>query len=214
MRHVIWDWNGTLVDDLPVVVEAVNESLSGLGEGPIDADGYREHYTRPVRVFYDRLLGRAVTDGEWRQIDGTFHAAYDAGLARVPLTSDAEEAIALVAAAGNTQSILSMWWHENLVPEVARHGLDRSMVRVDGNTKNAGETKERLLTIHLRNLGSTNGDAVMIGDALDDALAALSLGVPCVLYDGGSHHRSELEALDVPVAGSLLEAASIALDIG
>jgi phosphoglycolate phosphatase-like HAD superfamily hydrolase len=88
------------------------------------------------------------------------------------------------------------------------------MVRVDGNTKNAGETKERLLTIHLRNLGSTNGDAAMIGDALDDALAALSLGVPCVLYDGGSHHRSELEALDVPVAGSLLEAASIALDIG
>jgi phosphoglycolate phosphatase-like HAD superfamily hydrolase len=85
---------------------------------------------------------------------------------------------------------------------------------VDGNTKNAGETKERLLQIHLRELASTNGDTVMIGDALDDALAALSLGVPCVLYDGGSHHRAELEALDVPVADSLLEAASIALGLG
>ncbi|MEA2002691.1 MAG: HAD hydrolase-like protein [Actinomycetota bacterium] len=211
MRHVIWDWNGTLVDDLPIVVEAVNESLSVLGEGPIDSDGYREHYTRPVQVFYDRLLGRTVTDDEWHQIDGTFHAAYDAALTRVSLTPDAEEAVAIVAAAGKTQSILSMWWHDDLVPEVARHGLDRFMVRVDGNTKSAGETKERLLQIHLRDVSSATDDTVMIGDALDDGLAAMSLGVPCVLYDGGSHHRAELEALDVPVASSLLEAASIAL---
>ena len=62
MRHVIWDWNGTLVDDLPIVVDAVNASLAGIGAGPIVADDYRDHYTRPVRVFYDRLLGRAVTD--------------------------------------------------------------------------------------------------------------------------------------------------------
>jgi phosphoglycolate phosphatase-like HAD superfamily hydrolase len=212
MRHVIWDWNGTLVNDLPVVVDAVNVSLAAIGARPIDADGYRNHYTRPVRLFYDRLLDRSVTDQEWGRIDATFHETYVESLHRVPLTDDAEAAIARVATCGATQSILSMWWHHNLVPEVQRHGLDSVMVRVDGNTKDAGETKARLLELHLANLGP-NGSPVMIGDAIDDAEAAIAVGIPVVLYDGGSHHRGELEALNVPVAESLVAAAEIGLSL-
>jgi phosphoglycolate phosphatase-like HAD superfamily hydrolase len=212
MRHVIWDWNGTLVNDLSVVVASVNASLDSLGVGPITADDYRNHYTRPVRVFYDKLLRRPVTDAEWAGIDAAFHAEYAAAVERISLTADAEEAIAVVAAAGASQSILSMWWHDNLVPEVLRHGLDGVMVRVDGNTHDAGETKARLLEIHLDAIGAT-GSSAMIGDALDDADAAIAVGIPCVLYDGGSHHRAELEAVNVPVAGSLAEAASIALSL-
>lgn len=213
MRHVIWDWNGTLVDDLPVVVEAVNVSLREIGAAPIDADGYRNHYTRPVRLFYDRLLARSVTDAEWQTIDETFHSAYVSRQDAVPLTEDARQAIAVVGASGTSQSILSMWWHNQLLPAVIGHGLDRLMVRVDGNVKDAGETKERLLAIHIGRLPDLNGGVVIIGDALDDALAAIEVGVPCVLYDGGSHHRSELEAVGVPVAASLVEAADMALSL-
>ena len=102
-----------------------------------------------------------------------------------------------------------MWWHHDLVPEVVRHGLDGHMLRIDGNTKDAGETKARLLEIHLSNLG-INGVSVMVGDATDDAYAALDVGVLAVLYDGGSHHREELEVIGVPIADSLLHAVSIA----
>lgn len=211
MRHVIWDWNGTLVDDLEVVVAAVNASLVELGIDPITAEDYRNHYTRPIRMFYDRLLGRPTTDAEWSAIDDTFHTTYADTLDQILLTADAEDAIAAVAATGSTQSILSMWWHDHLVPEVSRHGLDRVMVRVDGNTRDAGETKERLLEIHIAKLGSS-GSSVLIGDALDDAHAAIAIGIPCVLYDGGTHHKAELEAVGVPVAGSLAEAVTIALN--
>lgn len=209
MRHVIWDWNGTLVDDLPAVVDAVNVSLAAINGGSIDADDYRDLYTRPVRVFYDRLLQRSVTDDEWAIIDSTFHRTYVEMLEAVPLTHDASAAIETVAARGGSQSILSMWWHHDLVPEVTRRGLTGSMLRVDGNTKDAGEGKARLLEIHLDNLGR-NGGYVMIGDAMDDAHAANEVGVPVILYDGGSHHRAELEELDVPIADSLLHAVSIA----
>jgi phosphoglycolate phosphatase-like HAD superfamily hydrolase len=211
MRHVIWDWNGTLVDDLSTVVDCVSASLASIGEAPIIADDYRDHYTRPVRLFYERLLERPVTDAEWSSINVTFHDAYAALAHGIPLAADAREAIETVANAGGSQSILSMWWHENLVPEVERHGLERFMLRVDGNTHDAGETKQRLLEIHLRELATGNG-AVMVGDALDDARAALDAGIPCVMYNGGSHYRSELEELGVPVADSLLEAARIALE--
>jgi phosphoglycolate phosphatase-like HAD superfamily hydrolase len=212
MRHVIWDWNGTLVDDLPVVVDAVNTALAEIGEPPIDANAYRDHYTRPVRRFYDGLLGRTVSDEEWAKLDVTFHRTYAEALHRVPLTHDARQAIELVAKAGATQSILSMWWHRDLVPEVKRHGLDRVMVHIVGNTGGAGETKTRLLRSHLEGLGD-GAVPVMIGDATDDARAAREVGIAVVLYDGGSHHEHELRSFGVPVAESLVDAAVISLAI-
>lgn len=210
MRHVIWDWNGTLVDDLPLVVDAVNLSLAAIGEDPIDSDRYRDHYTRPVRRFYDGLLGRPVSEQEWLTIDATFHQAYVATLHRVRLARDAHAAVGLVAASGATQSILSMWWHRDLLPEVERHGLGRFMVRIEGNNGTAGATKTKLLVSHLENLGQ-GVEPVMIGDATDDVLAAQEAGVDVVLYDGGSHHRAELAAFGVPIASSLLDAVTIGL---
>lgn len=212
MCHVIWDWNGTLVDDLPVVVSAVNESLSRIGAEPIGVEEYRDHYTRPVRLFYERLLARPITDAQWRLIDDTFHSAYAASLDRVPLTHDAWEAVETLRQAGCSQSILSMWWHDDLVPEVTRHGLDQIMVRIEGNVLGAGDTKATLLGLHLDRL-PMKGRSVMIGDALDDAQAAAAAGIPCVLYDGGSHHRTEMDSLSVPVATTLVEAARTALSL-
>jgi len=212
MRHVIWDWNGTLVDDLPVVVAAVNTSLAAIGEGPIDSDRYRDHYTRPVRRFYDGLLGRPVDEEEWLTIDGTFHRAYVATLHQVPLARDARAAVDLVATSGSTQSVLSMWWHRDLVPEVERHGLSRYMVRVEGNNGTAGATKTKLLLSHLENLGA-GIEPVVIGDATDDARAAQAAGVDVVLFDGGSHHEDELRSFGVPIARSLVEAVTIGLTL-
>ncbi len=213
--HVVWDWNGTLFDDLHIVVDAVNACLAGVDAPPIDADGYRTHYGRPVHRFYERLLGRELARHEWHAIDDTFHSSYRASLERAGLTTDACDALAVVARSGGTQSLLSMWWHDELVPFVARFDVDGYMVRIDGNRRDAGDTKAAHLAAHVAALradldGGLRGDVVVIGDALDDARAAAAVGVGCVLYDGGSHHRSELEAAGVPVAATLMEAVGIA----
>lgn len=212
---MIWDWNGTLVDDLELVVGAVNLSLRDLGAEPIDADDYRTHYTRPVEVFYQRLLGRPVDEREWARIDTVFHQGYRDGVASLPLTVDARLAVDQAKSFGWSQSILSMWWHEELVPAVAAHGLDRDMIRVDGNRDAAGESKLRNLRRHLRELAADLGPldpdrVVLIGDALDDAEAARDVGIRCVVYDGGSHHRAALSGVGMPVADRLTEAIDIA----
>ena len=51
MRHIVWDWNGTLFDDLDIVVASVNVSLRSVGAPPIDADEYRAVYQRPLHHF-------------------------------------------------------------------------------------------------------------------------------------------------------------------
>ncbi|MFO7548242.1 MAG: HAD family hydrolase [Acidimicrobiia bacterium] len=208
VAHVVWDWNGTLFDDLHVVVEAVNGGLSAAGRPPITLDDYRDHYTRPVKVFYDRLFGREVTVEEWQGLDRRFHEGYRELLGRARLTSDAETALETVAASGVSQSLLSMFPHEELVPLVARLGIARFFDRIDGLVGPPGDRKAAYLGTHLRALvaGEDPSQVLVIGDTPDDAEAAAHVGARCVLYDNGSHHRRELEAAGVPVVESLVAA--------
>jgi phosphoglycolate phosphatase-like HAD superfamily hydrolase len=74
-----------------------------------------------------------------------------------------------------------------------------------------GTLFDDLLRRHLAEL-SMNGDhkVVMVGDTFDDAAAAGKAGLGCVFYDGGSHHRHELEATGIPVADILVQAIDLA----
>jgi phosphoglycolate phosphatase-like HAD superfamily hydrolase len=54
---------------------------------------------------------------------------------------------------------------------------------------------------------------VVIGDAVDDAVAAAAVGAKAVLYTGGSHSRASLAAAGVPVVDSLAEAVAVAEDL-
>ena len=210
MIHVVWDWNGTLVEDLPVVVESVNAALDAIGEASISEDDYRAFFTRPVEQFYERLLARPITTEEWDTLDRVFHNQYRDALDRVPLAIDAMEAIGAVGARGWSQSILSMWWEDELLDVVARHGLIDQMALVQGNVNDPGGEKASHLLRHVSTLDLDVGSVVMIGDSIDDAVAAGVVGTACVLYDGGSHHLDDLEDVGVPVSGSLVGAVLIA----
>ncbi|MEN8234635.1 MAG: HAD family hydrolase [Actinomycetota bacterium] len=213
LMHVVWDWNGTLVDDLPVVIDSVNGALGAIGEQAIDADDYRAHYTRPVYRFYESLLDRTVTRSEWETLDRVFHDRYSASLDRVPLAEGANAALDAVEARGWTQSILSMWWEADLTACVARRGLTDRMTLIQGNRNDGGGTKAAHLRRHLAALDLEPTSAVLIGDSLDDAAAAQEVGARCVLYDGGSHHPDELVRTGAPVVGSLTAAIGVAAGI-
>jgi phosphoglycolate phosphatase-like HAD superfamily hydrolase len=51
---------------------------------------------------------------------------------------------------------------------------------------------------------------VVIGDTVDDAVAAAHVGATAVLYTGGSHSRATLESVGVPVVDNLAEAVALA----
>ncbi|MGH9896211.1 MAG: HAD family hydrolase, partial [bacterium] len=195
--HIVWDWNGTLFDDLEVVVECVNQGLAIFGGGPIDLDGYRSHYTRPVKSFYDKLLRRELTTEGWDEIDRVFHDSYRQALTNARLTADARDALDRAAGAGHTQSLLSMFPHPDLVPLVKRLGIEAYFDRIDGLAEGSpGDRKAEYLEGHLRLLtaGEDPAQVVVIGDTPDDATAAQHVGARSILYDGGSHHRIDLES--------------------
>ncbi|WP_035863171.1 HAD hydrolase-like protein [Kitasatospora cheerisanensis] len=213
--HIVWDWNGTLLSDMPAVLGASNAALGLMGIAPMTLEEYRAQYEIPIPRFYERLLGRAPSQAEWLAADDAFHVKYVELFPSCGLTPGAEELLGGWVAAGRSQSLLSMYAHEQLVPVVDGFGLTRHFVRVDGRRGAAGGRKAAELAVHLEALGGEidRGRTVLIGDAADDALAALEHGIKAVLYTGGSHTREKLVHLGVPVVDSLAEAVAVAEEL-
>jgi phosphoglycolate phosphatase-like HAD superfamily hydrolase len=206
--HVVWDWNGTLLDDLSTVLASVNVGVEPYRSTPVTLDDYRAHYTRPVKRFYESLLGREVLRDEWRDLDRRFHDAYRAQLAEAALAVGAEEVLADAARRGMSQSLLSMYPHGDLVPLVVAAGIDHYFDRIDGLRGTPGDRKARYLAAHLDALDADPRDTLVVGDTPDDAHAAAEVGAECVLVDSGGHHRAALEETGVRVANGLIEAVA------
>ena len=216
--HVVWDWNGTLVDDFAVMVEATSASCRELLGRAVTADDHRTHFARPVHLLYEGLLGRPVTVEEWDSINSRFHRAYSELAATATLATDAKPALRAAGERGCTQSLLSMWMHDELLRAIDALELPPLFVRVDGlPIMSDGGGKREHLVNHLDKLSADLGRVVavdtvlVIGDSIDDAVAALEVGAQCVLVEGGSHHAAELATVGVPVAGSLIGALEIGL---
>ncbi|MFF4382268.1 HAD family hydrolase [Kitasatospora sp. NPDC001547] len=210
--HIVWDWNGTLFHDMEAVLGASNAAFATIGVGPMTLQEYREQYEIPIPRFYQRLLGRMPSTEEWLRLDDAFHDRYRELSPSCGLAEGVRELMDGWREAGNSQSLLSMYEHDRLVPLVDTFGLTDGFLRVDGRSGPAGGQKAEHLVRHLAALGELVDPArtVLIGDAADDALAALGAGAHAVLYTGGSHTREKLEPVGVPVVDTLAEAVELA----
>ncbi|MFI2366808.1 HAD family hydrolase [Streptomyces sp. NPDC018833] len=212
--HLVWDWNGTLLDDIGAVIEATNVAFAEIGLEQITLERYRELYCVPVPRFYERLMGRLPTDDEWLVMDAAFHRHYWARADACSLAAGAAELLVRRQESGLTQSLLSLAPHEHLIPIVRRHGIEERFVRVDGRLGASVTGKAEHMVRHLSALEGVASDrVVVIGDAADDAVAAGHVGAKAVLYTGGSHSRRSLEKAGAPVVDSLEEAVAVAEEL-
>jgi phosphoglycolate phosphatase-like HAD superfamily hydrolase len=208
VAHLVWDWNGTLLDDLELVVEATNASLAAVGGPRVTVDEHRRDFRRPISDYYASVLGRTIGPDEFVLLDRVFHDTYRVGLAGCALAVGATEAL---AAWTGTQSLLSMWFHEELMPELTRRGLLSRLARVDGlRATVGGGHKAGHLVEHLTAIAVSGTECVLIGDSVDDAHAAAEVGAACVLYAGGFTDPARLVATGLPVATTLTEAVRLA----
>ncbi|MGW0215738.1 HAD family hydrolase [Micromonospora chokoriensis] len=209
--HLVWDWNGTLLNDLSLVVSATNVVFASLGGPTVTPDEHRVRFRRPIAEYYAEVLGQAVDADEFGRLDRIFHEAYRTGLTTCELAADARTAM---AAWPGSQSLLSMWFHEELVPAVHTYGLTGHFTRVDGlRATVGGDRKAESLKLHLAELGVDGSSVVLIGDSIDDADAATAVGGRAVLYTGGFTDPARLRASGHPVADTLTDAVTVARQV-
>ncbi|MBI3688343.1 MAG: HAD family hydrolase [Actinobacteria bacterium] len=208
--HIVWDWNGTLLDDNEAVLSAVNAVCASFGRPALTMAEWRAAFFRPLDRCYERLLGQPLTAADWGRIDRHYHHTYAGLLPEVRLAAGVPEALHTWSAGGGTQSLLSMWFHDDLVDLVDRLGLTGHFALVDGLRQDVGGgSKAEYLDRHLAALRLPPADVVLIGDVVDDAVAARSVGAGCVLVSTGVAARAVLVETGWPVADSVAAALAV-----
>ena len=207
MTHVIWDWNGTLLDDTQAALDTLNAMLARRGGMPIAMDFYRDHFAFPVKPFYE-AIGVRLGNEDWDALAKEYHDIY----AEQPKRLNAETISALeyAKARGCRQSIVSALRQDLLDAITGALGVAKYMDFVYGVDNLDGRSKTDRARELLAAMGADPASVVMIGDALHDKEVADALGVRCILCAQGSHAGWRLAAV-APTGSTLLEAVRLAI---
>nr|WP_285757862.1 HAD family hydrolase [Nocardiopsis ansamitocini] len=210
VQHIVWDWNGTLLDDNHANLAAVNRICADFGRAPIDLDFWRSSFRRPLIPCYEELIGRAFREGEWERVNTMYDRFYLEHLESCELAEGVVDTLLAWSTGGRTQSLLSMASHDHLVPLIDQRGLTVHFTRVDGRRYDTeGDSKAAHLIEHLVAQDIDPATTVLIGDIDDDARAAQEAGAHSVLVATGLMTRERLEATGSPVASSVAQAVRL-----
>lgn len=210
-NHVIWDWNGTLLDDFAITATITIDALGDLGRPGVTPADIRYHYQRPLANYFNALLGRTALSHELKHLGDSYVSRYEAVMHDLPLATDAVHALEAIAPFAS-QSLLSMAPHPQIALLIEQHRLTGHFGLIQGFAGAGHPSKRESLIAHCDTLAVKTESCWMIGDTVDDFDAAKPLGIRTVLVTTGMQARSALAATGSPVVDTLADAARFILE--
>lgn len=206
-QHIVWDWNGTLLDDLDLVYSVLLEQLARAGLPPCDRETYRRAFRMPIHQFYiDMGFNPAVHD--IAESNRYFHRQYEQRLIEeAALYPEVPATLQQISASGRSQCIVSAHPHQELEAVVHRLGIRDQFESIHGHLDSStqGVSKATQAAQWMKESGRAAREVVWIGDTYHDAEIAQALGIDCVLVAHGHQSGEVLRTYDVPVVDSLSE---------
>jgi len=202
MRHIIWDWNGTLWDDTGLCLEINNHMLARRSLPPITIEMYRDTLCFPVDQYYCRL-GFDYDVDPYGSLAHEFIEEYTRRRFECPLHKGAKELIQRLHDQGCRQTVLSAYQHETLLQAIDYFQLRRFFRDIIGlnDIYAAGKVENGIK--YIASSGMKSSELFFIGDTIHDFEVAEAMGVECVLIAHGHNSRARLESCGVPVFDSL-----------
>lgn len=206
--HVIWDFNGTVLDDMQAGIDAINAMLLSRGLSPVaGVDAYREIFTFPVEEYY-RLVGFDFEKEDFKTVLAPeWVARYNANSKKAPLFGGVASLTAAIRAGGMHQSILSASDTDMMLGQLRERGALSFFDEVWGTDSIHAYGKQSVAAKWL--LAHKDARAVLLGDTLHDFEVAREMGVDCILVAAGHQSKARLLSAGVSVVNSLADVAPL-----
>ena len=188
-KHIVWDWNGTLLDDLWLCIESINFVLESRGMPPVSKKSYKSIFTFPVIKYYE-CLGFDFSKEPF-PIPG-FLDYYRNYFKKCNLHQNVHKVLAKNRNNGLTQSILSAGKQDSLIEWIAHHKIDHYFDAIIGIEDDEAEGKTNAGLNWLSKVNISKEEILLIGDTTHDSEVAEQMGVQCVLVDIGHVSRERL----------------------
>ena len=122
IEQVLWDWNGTLLDDLEYSIQVRNAIFPAFHLPLLESvEEYHRQFTFPVRLYYQRA---GVTDEIFDDVAHAWMAEYERCMDTIPLHEDAVKTVERFQRAGLRQTVLSASEQTLLRRQLALYGLE------------------------------------------------------------------------------------------
>lgn len=204
IRHVVWDWNGTLLDDTELCIDVMNGLLAERGMPMLDKTRYQDLFDFPVIDYY-RRLGFNFDRDPFDVIGAEFIRRYEARRTEARLQPHACEMLASLKQAGYAQYVLSAYKHDTLESLLTHFGVRNYFRDVVGSDNVYAHGKIEQGRAWMRALGFDPSTLLLIGDTRHDFEVAQAMGCRCLLVADGYHPRAKLDPLGAPVVDDLVE---------
>lgn len=196
---VVFDWNGTLFDDIHEVHRAFTAIQAAYGHGQSTVEEFRQHFDMPVEKLY---LGLGFSNDEIqnnkREMWARFHAAYAMEEEQVILRDGAKKVMADIRGAGAHCVILSNHVRDPIATACKNRGLsgyiNEVLANKDAEEQTAYRPKKERLLAYLKQNEIANGNTVIVGDTPEEIRIAHEYGLIGVAITGGFASEARLVA--------------------
>lgn len=200
--HIIWDWNGTLLDDAWLCVDVMNGMLHERGLPLKTLAEYRELFDFPVKEYYLKI-GYDFDKEPFDIVGMEFIVRYNKRQGETALHPEAREVLTQISGLGYSQNILSAREQQELISETISLGVSGFFDLIRGLDDHYAHGKTDVGLQLVREIGAPKDKLLFIGDTLHDARVAAELGIDCILVPNGHHSEERLCQAGVPVISSL-----------
>jgi phosphoglycolate phosphatase len=203
-KHIIWDWNGTLINDVWLAVEAMNKMLAKRHLPGIDSKKYREIFDFPVTKYYLKL-GFDFSKESFEELTVEFINVYYQCFNKCKLNEGVEVVLKKISDMGIHQSILSASKEDVLIEKIKYFGIDKYFCRIMGLENHYAESKVEEGKKWIAELNLNPQDVLLIGDTIHDYDVSKHMGCDCLLVANGHNSYERLAKLGIEVISTLKE---------
>ena len=202
IKHVIWDWNGTLIDDVRVCTEIINHLLKKYNLSPVSIDQYRSVFTFPIIDYY-KQIGFDFTDRSYEEIAHEYIDLYKQNFKNAGLAANAKKLLEHFRSKGLSQHLLSAMEQNELTNALNAYGLDGYFTQIRGIANHYAHGKIDTGNEMLEEYPFERKHTVLIGDTLHDHEVAREMGINCILVASGHQSYERLSSTDAVVVQQL-----------
>ena len=200
-KAIIWDWNGTLLNDVAYSVECINTLLLKRNMPQISISKYKEKFTFPVKLYYERI-GFDFNVENWEKVAMEFMSVYWFGMHTIPVFKDAIAVLNHFKNQNIKQFIVSAMEHNKLNGMVEERGLVSYFELILGIGDHYANSKQYLAK-QILDEGYVPTDVLWIGDTYHDYEVANALGIDTILLTCGHQNEKVLSKAGVNLCPDL-----------
>ncbi len=203
-QHIIWDWNGTLINDAWLVVEIINKMLARRKLQEVNQERHRDIFDFPVMNYYSSI-GFDFSKESFERLTDEFISEYYDRFNECQLFDEAEGVLRQIRERGILQSVLSASQEDLLKAKIKHYGIDKYFYNIIGLKNHYAESKIERGKSWVTKLNLEPRDVLLIGDTIHDYDVSKSIGCDCLLVANGHHSYERLASQGVEVIKSLKE---------